>query len=553
MEGLLIYKRFFTCLFLFILLLSVLNGEEKNKNRQRIIPLDSPLYEEIDRLYLLNGLALPSTARPWSEQEALLNLKKLPLTKLSEQESESFKIIDMELSDDIDGGERGGLAYRISGEINIEGYLKGNEDREEWEHGYEGRKPLLTVPLEGWFSENLYSTIDLTLKEEYRAVTEVDNNNTNIPSSLTQLDWYFPFRSFISFGGESWNIQAGRDNADWGMGQTGNLLLSDYSDFYNIIRFTTFWEKFKYTAVYIGLDSWLTDEEKEIDETENGLAGGYYNFKEQYKALLAHRLEFRTTEQLNISFNESIIFGNKYINITELNPVFVFHNLFSPEYSNAMISMEADYTPIKGLNIYLQYALDEFQIPGYEDEDTRPAADGVMTGFRYIEPVKSGYLTFSGEFALTDPYLYNRWHPLTRFTNRRRIWSNIEPDGYEYINKPIGYQYGPDAIIFYAKIGYSVSALYSADIDARYSIKGELNDSLDDPQSYETGEDANSLSAGSGITENELVVGFHSTVFPLSRFSLSADLYWIDIANYNHASGKSVNDLELAVSGKIRF
>ena len=402
-----------------------------------------------------------------------------------------------------------------------------------------------------WFMFSFYETVVYTDRFELAYVNPFslyhisEVTQGDLDNKMGGFDFLFRFASS--------NLYLSLFVDDWGMGQTGNLLLSDYSDFYNIIRFTTFWEKFKYTAVYIGLDSWLTDEEKEIDETENGLAGGYYNFKEQYKALLAHRLEFRTTEQLNISFNESIIFGNKYINITELNPVFVFHNLFSPEYSNAMISMEADYTPTKGLNIYLQYALDEFQIPGYEDEDTRPAADGVMTGFRYIEPVKSGYLTFSGEFALTDPYLYNRWHPLTRFTNRRRIWSNIEPDGYEYINKPIGYQYGPDAIIFYAKIGYSVSALYSADIDARYSIKGELNDSLDDPQSYKTGEDANSLSAGSGITENELVVGFHSTVFPLSRFSLSADLYWIDIANYNHSSGKSVNDLELAVSGKIRF
>ncbi len=532
------------------------NNSDK-KNYQRIIPVFSPLYREIDRLYMINSMALPSTARPWSVDEAIMILDRLPVKLLSPAEEYSYKIINSELSEDIDGGKKGDFCYRISGEINIDGYVKGNENRKEWEHGFEERNPLLSVPFEGWFGSGFYATLDLTLKEEYRAVTDIDNNYTSIPANPREFDWYFPFRAFLSFGGEHWNLQFGRDKADWGMGETGNLLLSDYSDFYNLIRFTTYWEDFKMSFIYIGMDAWLTSEEEDIDADtgtyENGLAGGYDNYQEQFKAFLAHRTEFRASEKLNININEAIVFGNKYLNITELNPAFVFHNLFAPEYSNAMISFEADYTVSRGLNIYAQAAVDEFQVPGYEGEDTRPGAYGFLTGLRYIKPVETGYLTFNSEFAFTDPYFYNRWHPLTRFTNRRRMWSNIEPDRYEYVNKPIGYEHGPDAIVIYSKIEYDHKDIYSVSLDARYKLTGELNDSLDDPLSYDKGSDANSRTTLTGTPEKELITGLHGILFPERRLSWGADFYWINISNYKHDSGRTLNDIELALSGKLRF
>ena len=542
----------FFLLFLLLAALSVSADENKTakRNYQRIIPLSSPMYEEIDRLYLINGMALPSTSRPWSVDEAMLVLDRLPVQLPSPAEELSYKVINRELSEDIDGGEKGKACWRISGELNIEGYIKGNDSREEWEHGFEEREPLLSVPVEGWFGEGFYTTMDLTLKEEYRAVTEIENNYTSIPSNLRDFDWYFPFRSYLSWGGENWNLQFGRDQADWGMGETGNLLLSDYSEFYNMVRFTSYWDNFKMSFIYIGLDAWLTSGEEDYGDD---LAGDYDNYREQFKAFLAHRTEFRTTEKLNINFSEAIVFGNKYLNITELNPVFVFHNLFSPEYSNAMISIEADYTAAKGLNLYLQFAVDEFQVPGYEGADTRPGANGYLAGIKYIKPAGTGYITLISEFALTDPYLYNRWHPLTRFTNRRRMWSNIDPDGYEYVNKPIGYEHGPDALVLYSKIEYVHKEIYKASLDARYKLTGELNDSLDDYLSYDTGTDANSRYTVTGTAEKELVTGLHAVLFPEKRLSWGADFYWINISNYKHDSGRTLNDLELALSGKLRF
>lgn len=530
-------------------------GKNSKKNLQRIIPLSSPLYEELDRLYLLAGKSRPSAARPWSADEADKILTALPEDDLSGTEKASFSIVRSEILSGAEDTGPGRAAGRVTKNINIEGYFKTDSEREEREHGYEERKPLIYIPFEGWFFQNLYSTLDLSVKEEYAAIAGSDDNYTNIPSKLTDLDWYFPFRAFISLGGEHWNIQAGRDKASWGSGVTGNMLLSDYSDFYNLIKFTTYWDRFKFTSVYIGLDPWLTNDEKEIDSDgadDNGLAGGYENFGELYKAFFGHRIEYRVKDNLALALSEAIMFGNKYINPAELNPVFVLHNLFIPEYSNAIASIEADYTMIRGLNLYMQFVMDEFQVPGYETDDSRPGANGLLTGLTFTKPLEKGYLTFKGEAAKTDPYLYNRWHPLTRFTNRRRIWSTYL-DKYEYINKPMGYREGPDAVILYGSAGFDRPGKFSASLDGKFSMKGELNSSLDDPLSYDTGKDASNLEILSGTVEKELVTGIHGTIKPVTDITLSTDIYWVHISDMDNISGKTVNDLEIAFSVGLVF
>jgi len=532
------------------------NAKPDKKNFQRIIPLSSPLYREMDRLYLLAGKSRPSLSRPWSADEAKKVFEALPDNFL-DSVSDSAALIKREIEF---GNEKTGSKktfLKISPEVNIEGYFKTNDDREEWEHGYEKRAPLIHVPCEGWFFTSLYMDIDFSLKEEY-AVADSTDNYTNIPIALTELDWYFPFRALMSFGGEHWNVQIGRDKANWGAGITSNMMISDYSDFYNMIKFSTYWERFKFITIYMGLDPWLTKQEKFYRDGDGALnekhdlGGDYDDYDELFKAFMAHRIEYKMRDNLSFALSEATMFGNKYINISELNPVFVFHNFFTPEYTNVMLALEADYTPFSGFNIYLQFVMDEFQVPGIEDEDSRPGAMGLLVGFTFIKPALEGFLTFNLEAAYTDPFLYNRWHPRTRYTNRRRIWSS-HLDRYEYINKPIGYQYGPDAVVIYGAVQYEKSDKYMAAIDVKYTFLGEMNDSLDYAGTYYTGVYASNLWAPSGTIERDLVLGLHGKLQLNKRISFASDIYYVHINNYQNDSGNTINDFEFIASAKFKF
>ena len=526
------------------------NNENTNadKNYQRIIPLSSPIYREMDRLYLLAGKSRPSLSRPWSADEAKKIMEALPQSLFDSVPDSSLAVIKREIEF---GNKKTGArkaALKVSPEINVEGYIKANDERKEWEHGYEKRQPLVFVPLEGWFLKSIYMDLEIALKQEH-AVANLTDNYTNIIPDPFEFDWHFPFRSFLSVGGEHWNFQFGRDTVSWGAGVTSNMVISDYSDYFNLIRFTTYWDRVKFTVVYIGLDPWLTDKEEEID-ANNGF-GGYDSFGELFKAFLAHRIEFKIRDNLSMAISEAIIFGNKYINITELNPVFIFHSHFTPQYSNVILALEADYPPFSGFNIYLQFAMDEFQAPG-EDEGSRPRAMGFLGGFTFTKQVFDGFLLFNLEAAFTDPFLYNRWHPNTRFTNRRRMWSYVS-NAHEYINKPIGYEYGPDAIIIYGAAQFEKSDKYLFGIDAKYRLLGSMNDSLDMPESYSTGADANKLRTPSGTVEKNLVLGLYGKLQLTNKISLGSNIYYIHISNYENISGSTINDFELALSAGFKF
>ncbi|MCL2293960.1 MAG: capsule assembly Wzi family protein [Spirochaetes bacterium] len=532
-----------------------------NRNFQRIIPLTSPIYREMDRLYLLAGKSRPSLSRPWSADEARKIFEALPENFLDTVPA-SAALIKREIGF---GNENTGprqMAFKVSPEINIAANVKINNDRKEWEHGYEARPPLLNIPLEFWFFPNVYANMEFAQRHDY-AIIESNRYFTNISFNPADYDWNTPFRAFLSVGGEHWNIQAGRDRVSWGAGVTGNLMISDYSDFFNKVRITTYWRRFKFTYVYMGLEPWLTRQEEGFRDTvgnEFRWSGPFEDFGERFKAHLGKRIEIRILDNLTFAISESSMFGNRYINLSELNPVMYWHNLFTPEYSNVMMGFDIDFTPFPGLNIYLQIAIDEF-----ENSGGKPRAWAYLGGVTYVRQTTEGFLTFNLEGAIVEPYMYNRWHPNTRFTNRRRIMTRQVEGGQDFVNKPIGYRHGPDSVIIYGAVHYERPGRYMAGISVRYALLGAWNDSLDYAGTYPD-EGERGVGLLSGIVERNLVVGLHGRMQLTDRISLASDIYYVRIHNYQppparggraerpeRTSGTNITDLEFTGSVRIRF
>ncbi|MBR4796588.1 MAG: hypothetical protein IK040_02700, partial [Spirochaetia bacterium] len=147
-----------------------------------------------------------------------------------------------------------------------------------------------------------------------------------------------------------------------------------------------------------------------------------------------------------------------------------------------------------------------------------------------------------------DPYLYNRWHPLTRFTTRRRFWSYLS-DSYLYLDKATGYRYGPDAIVCYLAGEYRIPSdlMLKADITMKYL--GEKNTSLSEITSYHT----DKKTTPTGTVERELVCGLHANKALTQHFSVGGDMYYINIDNFCNISGETINDFEFALHFSYKF
>ena len=535
-------------LLIFLVLCILPCGAETN-NRQRIIALDSEIYQDIDALYLMNGFAPPSYARPWSEDEIDHILKKLQPEKLTGPAKLAYDNIQKKLSKRLLFGKEEKAFASISGEVNLEGFFKTNDDRKEWAHGYEERLPLFNIPFEFWLWDHMYIDVDLSIREAHDVLYDSDYDYTNAPENIQYIDASIPYRAYMSIGGSNWNVQLGRDKLNWGNGETGNLVLSDWADWYNFLKFTTYWKILKFSIVYASLESFFTPEEKEFDAKGEGLTQTHYeNFRERYKAFVAHRLEARITDKFTMAATEGIIFGNKYPEFGNMNPVSLFHSVFAPEYSNVIFSLEADYAIFRGFDLYAQVAMDEMKLSIENDDSARPTALGYLAGAKYLFPAGSGIMKFVLEGAYTDPYLYNRWHPLTRFTTRRRFWSYLS-DGYLYLDKPTGYRYGPDAIVCYLAGEYRIPSdlMLKADLTLKYL--GEKNTSLSEITSYHT----DKKTTPTGTVERELVLGLHADKTLTRHFSVGGDMYYVNIDNFCNISGETINDFEFALHFSYRF
>ena len=67
----------------------------------KTFPLNSEIYELMDDLYSLQGLARPSTSRPWSQSEAKLILSRIDESTLNSAEKRLYDRIQDIISENL--------------------------------------------------------------------------------------------------------------------------------------------------------------------------------------------------------------------------------------------------------------------------------------------------------------------------------------------------------------------------------------------------------------------------------------------------------------------
>jgi hypothetical protein len=505
------------------------------ENLHRVIPLDSEMYELTDAIFLEQGKLCPSQSRPWTEDELLLYLKKVDSSRLSYTGYRAWVRILKYLRKDLLFGDRDGLGFSGSVDLYFEAFLHDplekssgyTDEGYDWLHGYEERKPVLDLEFELWISEFLYLTAVPTVKEEHMTVSSpetpaIAENHFNWPDfENPQIDLYFPFRTLLSTGGSHWNIRFGRDSVSWGHGSTGNLLLSDYSDFLDFVSFSTYWDAFKFTTLYAVMDPYLWDG---TDIT--------------YSAFFGHRFEFTLFERVSLVINEAVTFGNEYPSlIRDMNPIMIFHNWTIPERANSLFTIEAAVQPWRYFTLYGCFAMDEFATT-YEEDRTGgggPGTYGYMIGAEAVVPAGPGYVKMTGEWVMTDPWLYNR-RTSPYYTNVRRIWSLVT-DQYEYIVKPLGYLYGPDSMVIFGSLSYRVPAVFDTGVECTYLSQGEIT--LQTPYAPAPGQNT-----PTGIPENSIRFKVYGEFHPWRFITIGSNLYIRVTWNVGHIQDQKSSDIE---------
>lgn len=463
-------------------------------NQQRIISVDSPAYKAMETLYILAGKSLPSSSGPWSENEMALMLQRIDRNSLNDTAKEYYDYVESLISASPELQYSDNFAMQFGLGLNLEGYLHTDTDHfvdeEDWFHGFTSRKPFLKVNFETWPANNFYGYFELTVQHNYGYDIGTDKNllyknkfNFNVPivnamlfsmpsndNFFADFDWTVPYKSIVSVGGNHWNIVAGRDKLSWGNGETGNLMLSDSFPKQTFTRFSTYFSAFKYSilfSIYPGIDS-------KADKQFESLDG--------YKALIAHRLEFNLfNNKVGFIINESCMYWStteQQFTIAQINPFGFMHNEYVARNGNSLLVFEANYTPINGVNIYGQFAVDEFSGPG--EGRTNPAAFGVLAGVKGALTLGQGILYGSFEFAKTDPFLYIRGQHYEEDKKASgygydAILRIISANKMTVQHKFVTYKYGNDVILFDVKLNYELPRKFTVGFEAMFMRHGSMN------------------------------------------------------------------------------
>lgn len=470
-----------------LLCFSIAWAQDGYSNRQKIYPIGSEEYKVLTYLYVNQGKALPSSAGPWSADELIRMLDKIDASKLSDAAKLAYDRVAANLYAIPKKVFNDGFAWQFSMEAALEGYYHTNTTdfvaEGDWVNGFNERKALWKGIFETWPTDHFYSYFELPLGMNSGSISDGVNNlyspafGLNLPTSmavLKNIDLNFPYRALFSLGGDHWNLEGGRDRLSWGQGETGNLMLGDNLRYQQFLKFTTYFDAFKFATVA----SFFTHPKYIGDSNQNTALEGF-------KMFLAHRVEFRLFgDRVGLSLNESIMYQSTTgtLDIRVLNPIGFFHNYYLRANANSMLNFEADWTILPGLNVYGQFAVDDFCFlePNQPEASANPNAYGYLAGVKGALPLASGFLFYSLEGALTDPFLYLREKfDGTNYGVGYDVSLRVFNEGVQYLRNFIGYGYGNDAIVGDLRCGYKGFGKWSASAEAFYMLHGVMDmDSL---------------------------------------------------------------------------
>ena len=500
------FSRSSVCVF-FIFCAAIAPAQE---NDQRIVALDTGVYETLSTLYIEQGRALSSRSFPYTREELRQSLRRLDFADLSGSGKAAYRKLEEFLADKPAYEEDGGFRFYPSVRFNIEVYGHSDRDATEWVYDGRDRQPFFGFLADIVVADRLSLYTDITAQKDLFQTGGDKDNHTSILLNVYQFDLTFPYRAGASFGGKHWNLWLGRDKLNWGNGRTGNLLLSDADVYHEGFKFSAFYERFKFTWLVLGLESWTDPEAFGGKETtwdytgrpkkpyvyppyffkdEKGIPYPYADVNkdgipdslERFKMFMAHRFEILPFDNLRIAISESVIYGGKYPDGRVFNPMYVYHNFYLKDEMNSMASAEIDYVPLPGLLLYGQFVMDQLSTSFEQEQygrDVEPNAMGYMAGLEVRLPVGPGYFSAGYEYVLTTPWLYIREHPLVSYFSTRRIHSEARKDvlgdhNYFYLNTPLGYSYGSDVIVNSVMVSYTVIMKWAVYAEYRLIFVGE--------------------------------------------------------------------------------
>ncbi|UTC65858.1 MULTISPECIES: hypothetical protein [unclassified Treponema] len=436
---------------------------------------DTDIYDAVYFLAVENGFSPLSYKRPQSGAELYKTFTLIDNSNLSNIGLKVFENTRKALITPKYLIQQEILKFNINAQLGIQGRFahKVNEysPRIDQFLAYNEMPVPLAVPIDFLISNYFYTYCYLSLNKNF-AASKFSNTFLNIPLKGKDIDFHFPQKAGIAIGGSFFNLNIGRGSLNLGRTLGGSMLIADTADRFDYFTGSVFTKNLKLDVTIV-----------ELNPT---------------RFLFMHEVTFRPIKQISITLHEGVLV-NSFFDPRFLNPAMIFHSHAawkedylpgtSPKSKNGAVGSQfgitIDAVPTKGLRIYGQFGMNQFQTPselrGLNGKNYTPNSLGGLAGIEYIYPTKIGYIVSSIEGIYANPWyniLSNK--KISYYHERQEISSSVldydKSQIYTWISNP----YGPDTITAIAQISLINPKTYSTSFTYRLVCKGENEDNFFD-------------------------------------------------------------------------
>ena len=349
-----------------------------------------------------------------------------------------------------------------------------------------------------------------------------------------QYDYYnqnyqgYKWRGFVGYTEQGYitavwknmQLKLGRDFLNWGVGESGSLLLSNQTrpldQFFASAKFGPF--KFSYIAS--ALDPFP----------------GNVN-----RYLSGHRLDMTLFRgRIQVAFSEVVIYGgeNEGFNFVYMNPVIFYHGAKKNGAGDNNVLPTIDLVVYPKLNwqVYGSLLIDDVQVEKTVPGDLEPDEIGMIAGSKYSDPFSLLGLSLNAEYVRIVNRTYKTPTPHEIFTHR---------------GVPLGHPMGND--FDHLQIGCSYwfrdNLWMKLDYFKTRNGEGDLFSPWDEPWLNYTLEEGYSEPFPTGVVEKRNGVTFEMRWYLRNWLRVNGTVNYSHIKNENHAQGKKGN----VFNAKIRI
>ncbi len=492
-------KKYKIMLFLVFLLVIFPMFAKENKQNILTIEDETELINSISLLYIKSNYALPSMSAPYSISELQLMLKQVIYDDLNRNEKYEYNLIKNKLNSYIKPLSKD-IEFSMVIDLNIESYSHLNTiefiERESFNRGWNKQSNLIDFNLSIYGDSFFYGFCDYSIglariNEKPFGSTYFQTNLLNFTNSywVNDIETNMPQRAFISLGSDSWNLQIGRDNLNWGASKVSNLFISNNLKYQDIIRFTVFGNRLKYS--YIA--SFFPHQMNYIKTSDIELNTTQFDPLKGFSMFVAHRIEGRSeNNRFGWALSEGIMYASEdsTIEMRAFSPILSYHSMFTKANCNSLLSAEFDFSFFNSLNLNMQFVSDDIVfLPTESTNKYSPNSLGLILGLKHINYINNMPLIISFEGSYTSPYLYLRDNGKTEVSNSSiqsgyginfivatREFTNVsrngEYSGIIFDKQFLGFKYGGDALIFNLNNSIRINSKLLMELNCLFMLHG---------------------------------------------------------------------------------